>query len=146
MVKVREITEVKEDELRSLNNLLPQLSKSAKPLNSDQFSTIVNSDSTRLYFAEEDGVILGTLSLVIFPIPTGLKCWLEDVVVDLDARGRGIGKLLILFALEEAQRMHAQTVNLTSRPNRETANKLYQSVGFETRQTNVYRFKNSYAF
>ena len=146
MVKVREITEVKEDELRSLNNLLPQLSKSAKPLNSDQFSTIVNSDSTRLYFAEEDGVILGTLSLVIFPIPTGLKCWLEDVVVDLDARGRGTGKLLILFALEEAQRMHAQTVNLTSRPNRETANKLYQSVGFETRQTNVYRFKNSYAF
>ena len=80
------------------------------------------------------------LSLVVFGIPTGIKAWVEDVVVDDGARGKGVGKSLMRHAMEQAKKLGAKTVDLTSRPSREAANKLYQSLGFETRQTNVYRY------
>ena len=83
--------------------------------------------------------MLGMLSLVVFSIPTGTKAWVEDVVVDGQARGKGVGKSLVRHALEEASRLKAKAVDLTSRPSREAANLLYQSLGFEVRQTNVYR-------
>ena len=80
------------------------------------------------------------LSLVVFGIPTGTKAWVEDVVVDDGARGKGVGKSLMRHAMEQAKKLGAKTVDLTSRPSREAANKLYQSLGFETRETNVYRY------
>ena len=84
--------------------------------------------------------ILGSLTLVVFPIPTGIRAWIEDVVVDDAARGRGVGEELNRFALDLAGRLGARTVDLTSRPSREAANRLYQRIGFEARDTNVYRF------
>jgi ribosomal protein S18 acetylase RimI-like enzyme len=142
MLKIREVSEAIATDLDQLNKLLPQLSQSAKPVEQCQFNEIVNSSTTHLYFAEENNLILGMLCLVIFPIPTGVRAWIEDVVVDANARGRGVGKILTLHAVVEAEKYGAQTVDLTSRPSREAANKLYQSVGFQARETNVYRYRS----
>ena len=89
---------------------------------------------------DEDGTVLGALTLALFRIPTGLRAWIEDVVVDNAARGRGVGEALNLAALERARQAGATTVDLTSRPSREAANRLYQRLGFQARSTNVYRF------
>jgi ribosomal protein S18 acetylase RimI-like enzyme len=142
MIKIRKVLNSSEKVLEEINQLLPQLSKSAKPLNLDDLEGLIECSSTHLYFAEEDEMVLGMLSLVIFQIPTGVRAWVEDVVVHGKARGKGVGKMLTLTALSEAKQFGALTVDLTSRPSREVANKLYMSVGFEPRMTNVYRYKH----
>ena len=103
---------------------------------------LVQSNAVHLYLATVNGEIVGSLTLVVFPIPTGVRAWVEDVVVDVKGRGK-VGRALTHHALEEAKKYGALTVDLTSRPSREAANKLYQSVGFQKRETNVYRFKSN---
>lgn len=142
MIKIRKVLEATIKELEQINILIPQLSQSARSLNLEDLECILSSSSSHLYFAEDDQTLLGMLTLVILPIPTGMRAWVEDVVVHADARGKGIGKLLTLHALAEAKQFGALTVDLTSRPNRIVANQLYQKVGFQLRQTNVYRFKH----
>jgi len=142
MIRIRKVSEQTEKDLREINNLIPQLSQSAKLLTKAEFTSLLNAESTHLYFAEDKEQVLGMLSLVTFPIPTGLRGWVEDVVVDTTARGKGVGKLLTMHALKEAQKMGVLTIDLTSRPSRDVANRLYQSVGFSARVTNVYRFKH----
>ena len=83
---------------------------------------------------------MGMLTLVTFRLPTGVRAWIEDVVVDSSLRGRGIGEALTKAALDVATSAGARTVDLTSRPSRESANRLYARVGFEMRETNVYRY------
>jgi ribosomal protein S18 acetylase RimI-like enzyme len=83
---------------------------------------------------------VGSLTLVTFRIPTGIRAWIEDVVVDESARGHGVGEALNQAAIEEARHKGAVTVDLTSRPSREAANRLYQRIGFTPRDTNVYRY------
>lgn len=95
---------------------------------------------TILFAARSGQEIVGLLTLVIFRIPTGVRAWIEDVVVDSQARGKGVGDALNRAALAEAERRGAKTVDLTSRPSRETANRLYQRLGFKQRDTNVYRY------
>lgn len=112
---------------------------------------IVNSEASHLLLAvdgDDDnagdsagGEILGTLTLVVFTIPTGIRAWIEDVVVDDAARGRGVGAALNEAALDLARELGAVTVDLTSRPSREAANRLYVRLGFERRESNVYRYK-----
>ncbi len=140
MIRVKEVLEPSAVDLCQLNQLIPQLSESAQPMTQTAFAKIINSSATHLYVAEENGSILGMLSLVIFPIPTGVRAWVEDVVVAVEARGKGVGKLLTLHAITESKKLGALSVDLTSRPSREIANKLYQSVGFDARNTNVYRY------
>jgi ribosomal protein S18 acetylase RimI-like enzyme len=101
---------------------------------------MVQSPATLVLVARVDGRIAGSLTLAMFRIPTGLRAWIEDVVVDGDARGNGVGEALNSFAIEEARKRGAVTVDLTSRPSREAANRLYQRLGFVARDTNVYRF------
>jgi ribosomal protein S18 acetylase RimI-like enzyme len=93
-----------------------------------------------LFIARVDGQIVGSLTLATFRIPTGLRAWIEDVVVDDSARGHGVGAALNVAALDEARQRGAVTVDLTSRPSREAANKLYKKLGFVERETNVYRY------
>jgi ribosomal protein S18 acetylase RimI-like enzyme len=100
---------------------------------------MVDSDTATLFVARDDGVAVGTLTLVVFSIPTGLRAWVEDVVVDEVARGGGIGEALISAAVEEARGRGVRSIDLTSRPSREAANALYQKLGFKRRDTNVYR-------
>ena len=76
----------------------------------------------------------------MYPLPTGLKAWIDDVVVDEAARGRGVGEALNRAALDEARRRGAKEVDLTSRPDREAANRLYHASGSSHRDTNVYRY------
>ena len=139
MIEIAELNEADEDPLAAINRLLPQLSGSVRPISLERLGELADSGATRIYLAKEGSVVLGMLSLVVFSIPTGTKAWVEDVVVDGQARGKGVGKSLVRHALEEASRLKAKAVDLTSRPSREVANLLYQSLGFEVRQTNVYR-------
>ena len=137
-----EITRSVDDELvAAFSVLVPQLSSSNPPPTRDELDEIVGSDSTVLFVARVDGRIAGALTLAVFRIPTGLRAWIEDVVVDAGARGHGVGEALNLAALEEARRRGAVTVDLTSRPSREAANRLYRRLGFTARETNVYRYQ-----
>jgi hypothetical protein len=113
-----------EELLAQMNHLISQLSSSAPEMTLDQLRDFLDSSATTLFVATHEGRTVGMLTLVIFPIPTGIRAWIEDVVVEVDvAKSRG-----------------AVTVDLTSRPAREAANALYRKVGFVQRQTNVYRF------
>lgn len=127
-----------EEVVEALSRLLPQLS-SATPPDATDLAAILAGGST-MFVARVDGTIVGSLTLVLYRIATGLKAWIEDVVVDEGARGHGIGEALNLAALEEARRRGATAVSLTSRPSRSAANRLYQRIGFSARDTNVYRY------
>lgn len=141
MVSIRPVTEVTESLTDAYRVLIPQLSSSSSPPTGEALQRIIESDSAQILIAEnENGEILGTMTLIIFQIPTGIRAWIEDVVVDSSVRGKGIGKKLNLAALELAKQAGAKTVDLTSRPARQEANQLYRSIGFVERETNVYRF------
>jgi ribosomal protein S18 acetylase RimI-like enzyme len=125
--------------VEALARLLPQLS-SATPPDLDELHTIISSGGSTMFVARIDGAIVGCLILVMYHIATGLKAWIEDVVVDETARGHGVGEAMSMAAVEEARRHGAKAVSLTSRPSREAANRLYQRIGFSIRDTNVYRY------
>lgn len=136
------VADVVDDELvEAFERLIPQLSQSSPPPGVDHLRVLVEGADTVLFIARVDGAIVGSLTLAFYAIPTGLKAWIEDVVVDDAARGHGIGRLLNEAALAAAQERGAKDVSLTSRPSREAANRLYQRIGFEPRETNVYRYK-----
>jgi ribosomal protein S18 acetylase RimI-like enzyme len=121
--------------------LIPQLSSSSPPPSADELGEMVASPASVVFMArDQSGAIVGSLTLAIFRVPTGLRAWIEDVVVDGSARGSGAGEALVRAALDRADEVGAKTVDLTSRPSREAANRLYLRVGFETRTTNVYRW------
>ena len=140
-VSVVEATVVDDELIAAFAHLIPQLSQSSPPPDADQLRVLVEGDDTVIFIARVGGVIVGSLTLAFYRIPTGLKAWIDDVVVDDAARGRGIGRLMNEAALAEARRRNAKDVNLTSRPSREAANRLYQRIGFEARNTTVYRYK-----
>lgn len=142
-VEVIEATEVTTALVAAFERLIPQLSRSNPPPTADELELIVGSPASILLVAvdrDDDDRILGSLTLAWFRIPTGVRAWIEDVVVDESARGMGVGESLNRFALERARALGAVTVDLTSRPSREAANRLYQRIGFVARDTNVYRF------
>jgi ribosomal protein S18 acetylase RimI-like enzyme len=140
MTAVIEVATEASEELRlALAHLLPQLSSSPPPT-AEQLAELIAHPDSVLFVARLDGAIVGSLTLIEYRIPTGLKSWIEDVVVDESARGHGIGELLNQAALDEARRRGHKGVSLTSRPSREAANRLYQRIGFTFRHTNVYRY------
>ena len=141
-VKVTEAHAVDEELVDAFVRLTPQLSRSNPPPSRDDLDDIVRSDASRLLLARDgDGAIVGSLTLVLFRIPTAVRAWIEDVVVDEAARGQGVGEALNREALRIAKDAGAKTVDLTSRPSREAANRLYQRIGFRPRETNVYRYE-----
>jgi ribosomal protein S18 acetylase RimI-like enzyme len=143
-VVVEECDEVTDDLVAAMARLIPQLSSSSPPPGAEELAAIVSNEACHLLLARDaDGTILGSMTLVVFPIPTGVRAWIEDVVVDGDARGRGVGEVLNRRALDLAASLGARTVDLTSRPSREAANRLYRRIGFVQRETNVYRFSGS---
>jgi ribosomal protein S18 acetylase RimI-like enzyme len=138
---VEEATRVDDELVSAFARLMPQLSSSASVPGREELAQMVGSDATQLLVARDRGewTVVGTLTLVLFRIPTGVRAWIEDVVVDEAYRGRGVGEALTLAAVERARRAGARTVDLTSRPSREAANRLYQRLGFRSRTTNLYR-------
>ncbi|MDA8300682.1 MAG: GNAT family N-acetyltransferase [Actinomycetota bacterium] len=159
MVSVSVASGADSELVAAVRRLVPQLSTSAVLPGAGEVREIVASPATLLLVARDEalgavegeaapapgegegtgGPIVGMLTLVLFRLPTGLRAWIEDVVVDTAARGRGVGEALTHAAVGLARARGAATVDLTSRPSREAANRLYQKLGFECRQTNVYR-------
>jgi ribosomal protein S18 acetylase RimI-like enzyme len=142
-VEIVEATEVTPELVAAFDRLVPQLSRSNPPPTEQELAAIVASPASVVLLARDgyrDGVIVGSLTLALFRIPTGLRAWIEDVVVDESARGRGVGEALNRAALDRARTAGAKTVDLTSRPSREAANRLYRRIGFVARDTNVYRY------
>lgn len=151
MVTVEAVQEVTEALVSDVHRLLPQLSSSAPLPSGADLERLISSPCITLFIARlpaqseehgaerEPGPVVGMLTLVVFRIPTGVRSWVEDVVVDGSARGQGTGAALVSAALECAAAQGAQTVDLTSRPSREAANRLYVRMGFKARETNVYR-------
>lgn len=168
VLTVNAVDEVTDDLVRAVHRLLPQLSGSARLPSGAEIKQIVDGPATTLFVARlplvadeatdvdrssanglatgaqgGDEDIVGMLTLAVFPLPTGTRAWVEDVVVDARARRQGAGDALVQAAVAWARSRGAQTLDLTSRPAREDANRLYQRLGFELRQTNVYRLKIS---
>jgi ribosomal protein S18 acetylase RimI-like enzyme len=139
-VVVEKATEVTPELTQAFVRLIPQLSSSNPAPTAEELAEMISTPATVVFVARVDGVIAGSLTLAVFRIPTGLRAWIEDVVVDGSARGHGVGEALNLAALDEARSRGAVTVDLTSRPSREAANRLYQRLGFVARETNVYRY------
>ena len=144
-VAISEVTAVTPALVAAFERLTPQLSRSSPAPTAEELGEIVASPATVLLVASdpESGEILGSLTLALFRIPTGLRAWIEDVVVDDGARGRGVGEALNQHAIGVAAGRGARTVDLTSRPSREAANRLYQRIGFHPRDTNVYRYEGA---
>jgi ribosomal protein S18 acetylase RimI-like enzyme len=145
-LQIDEATSVTPELVSAFARLVPQLSSSNPPPGPVELAEMVAAPGTFVLVArlavdgEVRGDIVGTLTLVVFRIPTAVRAWIEDVVVDESARGRGVGEALTHRAIELAAEAGALTVELTSRPSREAANRLYQRLGFEVRDTNVYRY------
>ena len=135
-------TEVTAELTAALATLIPQLSSSADPVTEDVLRRILADPAITMFVARHEGKIVGSLTLAAFTIPTGIRAWIEDVVVDETARGLGAGEALTLAALDVAKAKGATSVDLTSRPSREVANRLYLRMGFVARATNVYRFSS----
>ena len=141
MITIHEVTAVDDELVDAFARLIPQLSSSNPPPGAEALRAIVESEASTILIARtEEGNIVGSMTLAMFRIPTGLRAWIEDVVVDGAARGMGVGRIINERALEFAREAGATTVELTSRPSREAANRLYLRMGFEVRETNVYRY------
>jgi ribosomal protein S18 acetylase RimI-like enzyme len=140
-VTVEVVDEVTDELVEAFARLVPQLSATTGPPGRAALERIVGSPAITLLVARADTAIVGTLTLAMFPIPTGFRAWIEDVVVDAAARGRGIGEALTVEAIRLAQAAGARTVDLTSRPARKAAGRLYEKAGFEERETRVYRYR-----
>ena len=143
-LQIIEATQVTPELVEAFGRLIPQLSSSNPPPSETELAEICESAASVLLVAvdrDDDDRILGSLTLAWFRIPTGVCAWIEDVVVDESARGHGVGELLNRAALDRARQLGAKTVDLTSRPSREAANRLYQRIGFVPRDTNIYRYE-----
>ena len=140
MVRIEQVSQVKDDLVQAIINLFPQLTQYSPLPDQKAIQEIVNSQATSLWVAINDREkIIGMLSLAIYRTPTGVHAWIEDVVVDQNARRQGIARALTTSACAYAREKGAKAVSLTSRPVREAANILYQKLGFERVETNLYR-------
>lgn len=139
-MEIFEAKEVTDELVEAFNCLIPQLSSSARVPDRHEIQEIVESQAVILLMARDEGKLVGALSLVVFRIPTGVRAWIEDVIVDSSQRGKGVGEALTRAAIDRARELGVKTVDLTSRPSREAANRLYQRVGFQLRQSNLYRY------
>ncbi|GGN32954.1 GNAT family N-acetyltransferase [Streptomyces fuscichromogenes] len=139
-IRVEIAREASQELVDAFGRLLPQLSSTAKPLDHEAVDQMVTCDANTVLVARMSDEIVGTLTLVLLPLPSGVRARVEDVVVDSVARGREVAGLLAQEALRIAREAGARTVDLTSRPDRAAANRLYERLGFRTRQSTVHRF------
>jgi len=141
VLRIEVATELSEELVEAARRLVPQLSAVAPVPGAVELDDVVTSPATTLCLARDDDRIVGMLTLALFRIPTGMRAWIEDVVVDAGARGKGAGEALTREAIRLAKKAGARTVDLTSRPEREGANHMYEKIGFRPRGTNVYRYE-----
>lgn len=139
-MKIKRITSFSERVYKSVIRLLPQLAPEIEFPAKQYFKSILACENIHFFIVElDDKQIAGMLTLAAYNIPSGIKVWIEDVVVDDSQRGKGYGKDLMLFAIDYSKSLGAKSVGLTSRPSRIAANRLYQKIGFVKYETNVYK-------
>ena len=134
---------VTEEIFMAFQSLIPQLTPHSPPPSMELLAQMAESEAVFVFLAREDdenSTILGSATLATFITPTGNHGWIEDVIVDRTVRRRGIGRALTEACIEKGHQIGLREVNLTSRPSRKAANQLYQEMGFQQRETNVYRY------
>jgi ribosomal protein S18 acetylase RimI-like enzyme len=136
-MRIEQVTEADEELVEVIRRLLPQLSEARTPPTLEQLQETVTGE-TMLVAKDDDGAIIGTLTLITYRVSSGLKARIEDVIVDHHARGQGVGEALTREAMRRATEAGARMVELTSMPYREAANRLYRRLGFVNKRTNVY--------
>jgi ribosomal protein S18 acetylase RimI-like enzyme len=141
---IEKIREVSDELIEAINRLVPQLGTHKVIPTRKELTTLVSSEASTLWIArypDENSSIMGMLAIAVYQVPTGIRSIIEDVVVDQEFRRQGIAEALLKEAIEHARNLGVAGIALTSNPKREAANKLYQSMGFEKRETNAYYFK-----
>lgn len=141
MIKIEQLHNVTTKALEEINALLPQLSSSAKPLTYARLLDMVKNMATTTLVIKDGQKIIGIGMIMIYDVPTEKRAWLEEIIVDEGYRGQGLGEQVSKELIEIAKRERVNRVYLSSGPQREAANKLYQKLGFEKKETNVYRLK-----
>lgn len=136
---IRELKEYKESYYDAVLKMIKELTGRHPDMTSDQLQEIIASENSYLFLLESEDDVIGMLTIGVYKSPTGSKAWIEDVVVMNDHRGRGYGRTLVEYAIKFSEKLGVQTLMLTSRPTRIAANALYKSLGFEKRDTNVYK-------
>ena len=139
MTRIVEIESYSAEYHEAMQRFLDQLTTNPMTLTESMFRQLVESTNSHLFFLIKDEQIAGMLTVGIYYSPTGGKAWIEDVVVDQAFRGQGLSKLLVAHAIEFTKSQQVPSLMLTSNPKRIAANKLYQKMGFERKETNVYR-------
>ena len=145
-VEVEAVREITGEIAEAFARLIPQLTSSGRAPDAAELAEIVAAPSTVVLVARVGGAVAGTATLMTYRTPTGARGRIEDVVVDAGARGRGVGEALTEGALAEAGRRGVRSVDLTSRPSREAANRLYRRMGFVARDSVVYRHTTNTAY
>ena len=142
-ISIEQVKTFSLESLAAINKLLKQLNSAATPLTKTDLEYMINSPANHLFFARrgDNKEIVGMLTLIVYRIPVWKKGWIEDLVVDEQYRSKGIATKLILQAVENAKTYGVLSLNFTSRPERKDANRLYERLGFEKRNTNVYSIK-----
>ncbi len=140
-MKIERTTQASPELIDALRVLLPLLSPERRLPTTAQLKELLATPGSVLLVARLEGRIVGTVTLVTFRTTTGLRARIEDVVVNESARGHGAGSALIEEALRIAREKGASHVSLTSRSDREAANRLYGKLGFHVRDTNVFEYR-----
>ena len=138
-MRIEAATEATQELLDALTSLLPQLNPKLKPLSMERLSTVIGDPATTLLVVRDDGRIVGAAAVLVYATPAFVKARIEDVVVDEHSRGKGVGEALVRRCLEVARERGAEIVELQSARWREVANRLYTRLGFELRESNLYR-------
>jgi ribosomal protein S18 acetylase RimI-like enzyme len=137
-MRIEEVQEANEELREAIERLLPQLNEARTPPTLEQLSQTVREQTVFVAREEESGRIVGTLTLVLYRVASGLKGRIEDVIVDESVRGQGVGEALAREGMARAGDARVLMLELTSMPYRETANRLYKRLGFVRKPTNVY--------
>ena len=137
-MRIEQVHEATAELVEAVERLLPQLNEARTPPTLVQLAEAVERHAVLVARDETSGAIIGTLTLVLYRVPSGLKARIEDVIVDEAARGQGVGEALTREAMRRATDAGARMVELTSMPYREAANRLYRRLGFVNKRTNVY--------
>ncbi|HBB00561.1 MAG: hypothetical protein A2W86_13815 [Bacteroidetes bacterium GWD2_45_23] len=140
-MRIERVTHIDESLVSAFRRLMPQLTGRQFYPSFEELEKVIASEETHLFVATEEDEVIGTLTLLFYQIPSGWKAWIEDVIVDQEARGKGVGTALMWHSMKIARRKGAEKVDLTSHPSREAANRLYQKMGFRLRGSNVYRYE-----
>lgn len=133
--------ELTEEILRGINELMEVLSPGIKKVDPMRFEELIKNPLFELYLLELEGRIAGMASLHYMETLAKKSVWVEDVVVHPNHQGKGLGKKIMKHIVGEAKKKGAKHIDLTSSPKRVAANRLYQRLNFEPRDTNVYRLK-----